>query len=477
MTLAGCPTLQAEVVSGLADAVGREHVLLSKDDRQEYAYDSFSPERVAQFVPGGPALPLAVVRPGSPEEVRRVVTLANTHRVAVIPFGGGTGVMGAAVPLRPGIVLDLKRLDRIVEVSEGGLMVRVQAGMLLGTLHEELERRGLMLGHDPWSRGITTVGGAISTNGLGYLAAKCGSMGEQVLGLSVVLASGGILQAKTVSKTTGPDMMSLFIGAEGTLGVITEATLRVFATPEVRVVRVMAFESFAKGYSALLEMGRRGIRPSMIDFGEERDKEPPNTFLRLAFEGLDHEAWAQEKAGMDVCFRHGAVDLGAQMAQEFWETRHATAELWARRNAGGRRFASGEPWRANRWFDYVHVALPPEKVLAYKERAEAMIAEAGMECREYGIWGRPDLFSMGIHSPEDRSSEDRAADHGRGQELSVALMVMAQDLGGSMEYCHGVGLKLLKWVPRELNEGFHALQAIKRALDPSGIMNPGKLGL
>ncbi|MBF8299017.1 MAG: FAD-binding oxidoreductase, partial [Dehalococcoidia bacterium] len=190
----------------------------------------------------------------------------------------------------------------------------------------------------------------------------------------------------------------------------------------------------------------------------------------LAFEGFKDDAWLHEQRGMEVCQRHGGQDLGHEAALEFWETRHATAEGWAKRNAEGRRLARARDRRGNRWFDYIHVALAPERVLEYKASCEAWIAEAGMQVREYGIWGRPDLFSIAITGPDGESMADE------GSALSARLITAAQDLGGSMEYCHGVGLKLLPFVHRELGGSLPVLQAIKRALDPNNIMNPGKLG-
>ena len=144
-----------------------------------------------------------VVRPGSAEEVQAVVRLANGRRRAVVPYGGGTGVMGAAVPVQGGIVVDLRRMDRIVEVGADALTARVEAGVLLKDLDDALSQKGMMLGHDPWSQPIATVGGAISTNGVGYLAARYGSMGEQVLGLEVVLPTGELLQAIKGSTAAG----------------------------------------------------------------------------------------------------------------------------------------------------------------------------------------------------------------------------------------------------------------------------------
>ena len=464
------------LAQALTSIVGREHVLVSTNDREEYAFDAYSPAGVRERLPsgeeGGTVLPDVVARPGSAQEVQGIVRLANDRRTPIVPFGGGTGVMGAAVPEHGGIVVDLRRMDRTLEVSADGLTASVQAGALLQDVDRALGHQGLMLGHDPWSQAIATVGGAISTNGVGYLAARYGSMGEQVLGLEVVLPTGDLLESKKVSAVAGAWLHPLFIGAEGTLGIITAVTLRAFPLPERRALRALAFDDFPAGYAAILAMGRRGVRPSMIDYSEEPVSQVKQATLYLAFEGFADEVEALERMGLAICLEHGGRDLGADEASRFWESRHATAEAWAQRNAQGRRFGRARlPW-GRQWFDYLHAALPPEAVLDYKGRCDSLLAEAGLQAREYAIWGRADLFSLLIGGPP--ADEEGAS---KAREVSERLLRMAQDLGGSMEYCHGVGLKLRALMPRELGAGMEALRAIKSALDPGNIMNPGKLGL
>ena len=162
----------------------------------------------------------------------------------------------------------------------------VESGALLGDLDDALAAHGLMLGHDPWSRPIATVGGAISTDGVGYLAAAYGSMGEQVIGLEAALATGELLDARAVSLRAGPRLDHALIGAEGALGVITAAVLRVFPRPETRTAHALRFESFAAGFGAVGAMARAGIRPSMIDLTEERGEcGSLDTTLYLCFEG------------------------------------------------------------------------------------------------------------------------------------------------------------------------------------------------
>lgn len=465
------PSITMDLVNKLAGIAGQDNVLTSVKDREEYAFDAFPLSKAKEIGYGDKLrLPDVIARPASASEVQQVVRLANQASVPIVPYGAGTGVMGAATPLHGGVVLDLKRLDRVTEICETGLTACVEAGTLLENVEDALATRGLMLGHDPWSRKIATIGGAVSTNGVGYLAAGYGTMGEQVLGLDVVLPNGDVLQSKSVSTSAGPMLWPLFIGAEGTLGVITAVTIRVFPAPQLRTLHGYGFASFRDGFNAIVAMRRKGVRLSMIDYSQEPLAEIKESMLYLAFEGFEVDVETQENGAREVCLAYGAIELSQVRATQFWDERHKAADAWLKRNAKGRRFArSQEPKVGVGWFDYLHFALPPSEVLGFKVRCESLVAEAGLFVTEFAIWGRPDLFSV-VLGKEDDTEIDSA------QELVGKLVIMAQDDGGSMEYCHGVGLKLERFIDRELGSGKQSFGAIKSALDPHGIMNPGKLG-
>src|SRR6266545_5176336 len=166
----------------LQEMFGSEHVLVAPEARAAFARDALRPHRGFADMIAMEQRPLAVVRPGSTEEVVRLVTLARQHHVPLVPYGGGSGLMGGALSVRPGIVVDMKRMDKVLEIDTQALTVRVQSGACLRPLGEKLAEHGLLLGHDPWSITIATMGGAIGTNGLGYLDGRYGSMGTQVLG-------------------------------------------------------------------------------------------------------------------------------------------------------------------------------------------------------------------------------------------------------------------------------------------------------
>ena len=208
--------------------------------------------------------------PQSTDEVSEIVRVANRYETPIVPYGGGTGVMGAAVPPEGAIVIDMQHMNKIRTVSEEDRIAWAEAGVVLEDLDAVLANHGLMLGHDPYSKPIATVGGAISTNGVGYLAARYGSMGAQVAALEVVLPTGDVMTTKAVHKpASGPDLNALFIGSEGTLGIITAAALRVFPLPECRRFATVSFSTFADGFHAVAEMFSIGLRPALTDLTEE----------------------------------------------------------------------------------------------------------------------------------------------------------------------------------------------------------------
>ena len=448
----------------------------SPEDLERHATDALGRYRAFRTEDTLEALPGAIVRPQSTEETAAVTAFATERGIAVVPFGAGTGVMGGAIPAVGGIVLDLGRLDQIEDVDVEGRRATAGAGVVLEDLNTRLAEHGLLLGHDPWSRPIATVGGAISTNGMGYMAGQYGSMGEQVLGLEVALATGEVVRSKAVPKVAGPDLDALFIGAEGTMGVITRATVEAHPIPERRGLHAYRFSGFPAGFQAVQEMYAIGLRPSLIDFAEELSLEAPSddpvveTTLYLGFEGIEEVVVAQEARADRLCRQAGGEPLDPSEAAHFWETRHASAERYKREVLGNpaavRRRST---WR----MDYLHMAVPASRMLEYHRFCGTLLRERGIPVREWSLWGRPEYFSLLIADPTPADSEDRRLM----AEAVDDLLIGAQDLGGSIEYCHGVGLKLSHLMERELGPGMEAFRRVKRALDPSGILNAGTLGV
>ena len=409
----------------------------------------------------------AVVVPRSVDQVAPVVRLARQHRVPIVPYGGGTGVMGAAAPIKGGIVVDMKGLDRIVDIDPRDLTATVEAGVVLEDLARALKDHGLMLGHDPWSVPIATVAGAISTNGVGYLGASHGPMGDQVMGLEVVLPTGETLTTRAVPKySAGPNLNHLFIGSEGVFGIITKATLRVSREPEKRAFATVVFPDFDRGFEAVAELFALGLEPSLVDLSEE---DGSGVRLFMMYEGYSEGVDAAEARSLGVCRAFGGDDIGPSETLAYWRSRHRAGESYKRDMLGQpRRVRWG---RRGRSFDYLHVALPLSKVLTFRHECDGILEAGGARAVEYAIWTRPELFSL-LLVPDGDAPEADLRNLG---ETVDRILTLAQDMGGAMEYCHGVGIKLAHLLSREMGQGFNVAKAIKAALDPYNIMNPGKL--
>jgi FAD/FMN-containing dehydrogenase len=470
----------AQLSRALEEALHGVRVGTNPAELATASHDALRRSRGAAASLKQPVTPLAVVHPRETDDVRRTVLFAIDEHLPIVELGGGTGLMGGARTIRPGLVLDMRDMNRILEVNREDRTVRVQAGAVLEDVDDALRREGLMLGHDPWTVPIATVGGTISTNSLGYRGAQYGSMGDEVIGLEVVLGDGSVLTIRPAARSsTGPRLKHLFAGAEGTLGIVTEAVIRAFPQPERRRLIALEFPDFDSGFQAVEAMFAIGLVPAMIDYGQtysgSRDDYERFTpdgapgSMQLAFEGYAEAVSAASKRALEICLAAGAKRLPGRVARRFWDERHVIAERLRQRADDDLR-ADWLPEGAV--FDFIHVSLPASRVLEFRDRAAVMLAERGVSVREWGLWNQPELFSVGmqyfVRRPEDA------------KHFAVAVedvLKLAQDVGGSMEYCHGAGIRLAALMEREHGRGLSLLQAIKNAVDPHGILNPGKLGL
>ena len=459
--------LDTALLESLAGVLGGDSVFTREDALERYSTDALTPSRAFKAAPSLQKTADAAVIPRSVQQVSNIVKLASAYKTPIVPYGGGTGVMGAALPVRGGIVMDLKGLNRVLDVNPTDRTVLVETGVVLGDLVKALKKHGLMLGHDPWSVPIATVGGTISTNGVGYRAASYGPMGEQVLGLEVVLPDGQVLTTRSVPKySSGPNLNHLFIGTEGTFGIITKATLRVFRLPEKRSFATIGYDSFDEGFEAVAELFALGLRPTLVDLTEGYEE---GVQLIMMYEGYKEAVSAQRRRSLRVCRSFGGRDLGAKEALDHWRTRYQFGERYRKEMLNQPRSVRWE--NRGRGFDYLHMALPVSQVLDYRRRCEELLSRRGVRVVEYSVWTQPELFSM-LLVPEDEVSKKSMDDLAEAVDEVLAL---AQDVGGTMEYCHGVGVKLAHLLPREMGVGMDVAKAIKQALDPHNIMNPGKL--
>ena len=464
-------------VADLAKHLGPERVLTGERIPPRYRLDALRAHRGTRLPVAG-VRPAAVVVPRSPHDVSSVVRFAREAGFNVVPWGGGTGLMGGARPRDDSIVLDLRRMHRVRSIDRASCTAIAEAGIVLEGLDRRLRRRGLSLGHDPWSRPRATLGGAIGTNGLGYAGYLRGSMGDQVLGLEVVLADGTILRTRAAARsTTGLDLKRLFIGTEGTLGIVTAATIRAFPIPEREDVRSFEIPDFTTGFTAVSRIYDDGLVPSVMELDESfpapalpwsSDEGPPT--LHLGFAGKREVVGASWRGANARLRRSRAKRLPAREARAFWRRRHAIIYHHDEVAPG---VTSADRLLANTIFDYAHVALPRSKVLAFRRSALSIVRRHRVAPIGFGTWTQPELVSLEMVRPvrADREEAREAVADAIDEVLRRALA-----LGGSIEYVHGVGVKLTHLLAEELGEGLDLARKVKRALDPAGTLNPGKAG-
>jgi FAD/FMN-containing dehydrogenase len=464
-------------IEELASAIGPGKVLTDEQQLASYPGIAWGTADGRLPLPRPLGLPAAIVQPASTDDVVKTVFWARRTATPLIPYGAGTGVHAGAAPLEGSVVLDLGAMRQIHSISAADQMAEVDPGVVLGDLDQAAQSHGLMVGHDPWSQPIASVGGAISTNGVGYLAGKYGAMGEQVLGLEVVLGSGDVVRTRAVPKSsTGPTMRHFFIGGEGAFGIITRAEVRLFPLPESRVLRGYWFPRLEDGLEAVMGMRAIDLQPSMIDYEEDSDQSTAElgrlvdtpSEMYLAFEGFREEVEVQLERADRLCQTNHGTEMSGAEAQKFWDERHEPATRYvAQKQAGTLRRTRGTT------SSYLNIGLAASAIQPFRERAARELASYRLTVTSCGLWGMPELVSVRFQhqAPEDaRAAEETEA----GTDLGFRIV---HEMGGSMEYCHGVGVRLAHLMEAEWGAGLDALRAIKRALDPDGILNPGKLGL
>src|SRR5918998_2639095 len=254
----------SDVKAALTAAVGADAVTTAPDELDAYTADTYWPALAATAAGTPLARPEIVVRPRTEEDVAAALAAADAQRTPVVAWGGGSGTQGGALAIQGGIVIDLRSLDRILDVDESSMTVTAQAGVNGRRLESELNARGLMLPHYPASADLATVGGYIAARGSGVLSTRYGKIEDLVLSLRVVMPATGLIDTVEVPRhAVGPELTQLFVGSEGTLGVICRATLAVVPVPEVRRFAAVAFPSVAAGIGAVRRVLQPRHRPSV----------------------------------------------------------------------------------------------------------------------------------------------------------------------------------------------------------------------
>jgi alkyldihydroxyacetonephosphate synthase len=489
------PRLPAGARSRLEAAVGADRVLDDRSARVAHAAGRSYADLVRLRSGDAARAPDAVVEPGSADEVQAVLAACVETRVAVVPFGGGTSVVGGVEPISDGfegaVALDLRRLDRVAQVDRASLTATLEAGLLGPEAERRLGEQGVTLGHFPQSFEYSTVGGWVATRSAGQASSGYGRIDELVEGLRLLAPAGEVRAHALPASGAGPDLRELIVGSEGVLGVICEATMRVRPVPRVRRYEGWSFGSFAEGREALRVMEQADAAPDVARLSDEEE-------TRLTF-ALASRGGGAGRAGRTYLrlrrHEHGCLAIvGFEGEEEDVERRRLRSGALLRAGGGvrlGRR--PGEAWLRGRFAGpYLRDELLDRGLLVdtletaaswsslpklYEDVGDALrrsLAEAGtpplVMCHVSHLY----RSGASLYFTFVALQTDAPLEQWRAAKSSTSDAIVAA--GGTITHHHAVGRDHARWMRAEVGElGLDLIRAAKQRLDPAGIMNPGKL--
>ena len=323
--------LHTFIKSELEDIVGSENVSIRSSDILVYGVDYFYGSKMWEDRGKRLPTPDIIVNPGTAEEISKVLRVSNYYKIPVTTWGGGSGSQGGALSVAGGILLDMKRMNKIINFDESNMAVTVETGMNFTQLEWFANERGYSLMHYPSSMNCATVGGFLAHRGIGVLSTKYGKIDDMCVNLEVVLPNGDIIHTSPVPKhACGPDIAQIFIGSEGTLGIISKATLRLYKVPETRRFRAFLFKNVSDGISCGREI-LRVIKPSIIRLYDEAETVSiikdvigfamPGVFMNIAVEGLHEIVDIEERKIIEITKKYEAQDLGSEYGEKWWKNR------------------------------------------------------------------------------------------------------------------------------------------------------------
>ena len=455
--------MSTDLIRALEGALGKQQVLTKTSDLLCYAYDATADAE-------GRA-PDVVVLPASTDEVVRVVCIARDAGVPVYPRGAGTSLSGGAIPARGGIVLSTAAMDAVLELDAENHCAIVQPGVVIQHLKDMADEHGLMYPPDLGSVAVATMGGSIAECSGGLRGLKYGVTKHYVTGLEVVLADGQVVRlgGKTTKNVTGYDLVGLFVGSEGTLGVITEATVRLVPAPEARATMTAVFARSADASRAVAAIVAGKVVPATLEFIDAATLRVIEEYIHaglpldaaaLLLVEVDGppEAVAREADFVErVCREHGGkVERAADD--------EARERLWAARRAAYPALA-----RHSRGTILEDATVPRSRIPDMLAAIEDIARRHGLTIATHGHAGDGNLHPVLLVDPDDADEMERA-------HVAVAeIFRAALDLGGTLSGEHGIGSAKAPYLGWALGEGgLDLTRRIKAALDPQGILNPGK---
>ena len=418
----------------------------------------------------GAHLPDGVVLARSTEEVAAVVALCAEHRVSIVPFGAGTSVEGNATPVRGGISLDLSEMNQILQVNRDDFDCTVQAGVRRRQLNEHLRDQGLFFPIDPGAD--ATIGGMASTRASGTNAVRYGTMKDAVLSLKVVTPEGKVIRTASRARksSAGYDLTRLFVGSEGTLGVITEVTLRLHPIPEAISSAVCGFETLGGAVDTVVQTIQYGVPIARVEILDDMQMRAVNRWSKLGYPEVTtlffefHGSEASVKEQVETVAAIAAVNGGGDF--QWASTQEERSRLWKARHeafyaaVGLRPGAIGWP---------TDVCVPISRLAECIEATKADLDTATIPATILGHVGDGNFHVIFVLDPDNPAEREEA------ERINDALVERALSMDGTCTGEHGIGVGKMDCLEHELGEALDLMRTLKRAFDPLDIMNPGKI--
>lgn len=456
--------LTETVKQAIIQIVGQENFDDSKAGRLVYSYDA---------TPNFQSLPDAVVSPRNTKEVSDIVKICNEHKVPLVPRGSGTNLCAGTCPTEGGIVLLFKHMNNILEIDEENLTITVQPGVITLDMIHAVEAKGLFYPPDPSSMKISTIGGNINENSGGLRGLKYGVTRDYVIALEMVLANGDIIRTggKLAKDVAGYDFTRLFVGSEGTLGVITEATLKLIPMPETKKTMLALYEDIESAARSVSKIIANKIIPTTLEFLDQPTIEVVEDFAQIGLptdakavllieqDGAPEVVDRDMKRIAEICMQEKAVSVQIAKTEE-----EANALRTARRSALS-ALARLKPTTI-----LEDATVPRSEIAKMVKAINEIAAKHNVKVCTFGHAGDGNLHPT---CPTDSRDHDEME---RVEKAFAEIFEKAIELGGTITGEHGVGVMKAPYLELKLGkEGIAAMKAVKTALDPNNIMNPGKV--
>ncbi len=457
--------MDEKVKQSLIDVVGERNYTENLLDMVSYSYDASEHSH----------RPSCGVWPEAAEQVAGVLRLANREKIPVIPRGAGTGLSGMAVPVKGGIVLDLSHLNRILEISIEDRLAVVQPGVVYNDFQEALAPFGFFFPPDPASGKASTLGGNVATNAGGLKGAKYGTTRDYVLGLQVVLPDGRIMKtgSRTMKSVSGYDLTRLFVGSEGTLGVVTEITLKISPEPTAASTALATFDDLEDAGHALTEVMHSGIIPSALEILGRETIRAVNQNADLALPEVDMmvlvetDGYTREETQYQMARIIGVFEKNNPREIKQAKTREEADGLWQARKSAYAVLA-----RIKTHFVLEDVTVPMSKIAELLKGISGIAKRHAIQIATFGHAGDGNLHPQILYDGYDPEQVKRM------EGASADLFRLAINLGGTLTGEHGIGLSKAPFMRLEHDETeMDVMRGLKRFFDPNNILNPGKMAL